>query len=253
MKKSIMGLILTLISIQLFACYFDGAGECKQDGKTTSYFITRLFNPNSIYSFIVAGDTLEKFTTGPIVKDSLFSLPVSAGTEITMSYHYLNSDCIEYSTTVAAGYTYAGCGALPVRISNFYTQRKNNSTVLTFQVEEASDIDHYDVIASVYGDKYKLIAQIKADGSKRYVVPISPINSGFAVSAFLSLLILAKDKRKRSTRRKTITLLPLFLVMTFVACERISPQPYQQQYNYFKVQAVTHEGVVAASTEIKHN
>ena len=254
MKKSIMGLILTLISIQLYACHIEPLRQCGD----SAYFITKVFNPNSLYEFRITGtsEIILSFTTGDNVNDSIIALNVPVGTGIELQYKWIKN---EWWTTTwmdpvyAASGIYAGCGALPVRISNFYAQKKDNNTTLSFQVEEEAGIDHYDIIASINGDKYKLIAQIKADGSKRYIIPISPVGSDFAISALLSLLILAKDKRKRFTWKKAITLLPLFLVMTFVACERINPQPYHQQYNYFKVQAVTHEGAVAASTEIEHN
>ena len=111
MKKLLLGLVLFLSISTVLACHPEPIGEC--DGN--SYFITRVFNPNSIYHFIVAGDTIETFTTGSIVQDSVFSLPIPSGTEVLMTYNSIGSDFIEYSSAVSSANQYAGCGALEIK------------------------------------------------------------------------------------------------------------------------------------------
>ena len=89
MKKSIMGLMLPLISIATFACHIDPLGECSG----SSYFITKLFNPNSQYVFTTAfGDTLLMFETGPVVIDSVIELAIPANTPVYMTYKYFTAD-----------------------------------------------------------------------------------------------------------------------------------------------------------------
>lgn len=91
MKKLLLGLALSLSISAVLACHIDPIGEC--DGN--SYFITKIFNPNSVYNFIVSGDTVETFTTGLVVQDSVFSLHITAGTKVTMAYNYTGSTFIE--------------------------------------------------------------------------------------------------------------------------------------------------------------
>ena len=136
MKKLFLGLVLSLSISAVFACHPEPIGQCEGQ----SYFITRLFNPNSIYHFIVSGDTIETFTTGAIVQDSVFSLTIPDGTEVLMAYNYIGSDFIEYSSAISYTSTYAGCGALPVRISNFYVKKKDNNVVVSFNADNEADV-----------------------------------------------------------------------------------------------------------------
>ena len=142
MKKLLLGLVLPLSISTLFACHIDPFGKCEDQ----SYFITRIFNPNSIYHFIVAGDTMETFTTGSIVQDSVFSLTIPEGTEVLMAYNYIGSDFIEYSSAVSSTNQYAGCGALAIKFSSITTQRDGENVTVNFTNYDESEVLRYDIM-----------------------------------------------------------------------------------------------------------
>lgn len=233
MKKSILGLALALLTSALsFACTIIGIGDCS--GK--SYFITHNFNPNSIYKFWVTGtsDTLLTFTTGVNVSDSIFSLPVDAGASIEMAYNYIGSDFIEhYNPAIAANYEYAGCGALPVRISNFYVQKRNNSTVISFDAGNETNIKFYNIKASVDGKDWVQIGSIKATGARHYSIPIS---AGL-VASFIPLMLLFVNKKKWAV------LASIALIIVFYSCKKEAIEKQNKDYKFFQIESVDNSGV----------
>lgn len=233
MKKIILGLVLSLSISAVFACHIDPIGECDDN----SYFITKIFNPNSIYHFIVNGDTVEIFTTGAIVTDSLFSLNVAAGTEVHMAYSYIGSNYIEYSSAISSTFTYAGCGALPVRISNFYVKKKTNSVIISFNEGDESDIKEYNILASRDAVSWDSIKTLPP-GAKSYRIPIS-----LGVSTLLLPFLVFFNRKK-----KWFGLL-LFALIVFISCKKdtlVKSVPYK----FFQIQTVHTSGDITLS-EIK--
>lgn len=243
MKKSILGLALTLTSALSFACHIDPIGYCKETGK--SYFITRVFNPNSFYEFRVTGttDVILTFTTGNIVADSIISLGIEPGVGVEFRYKWTDKsywtsdwDNQVYSTSN----TYAGCGALPVRISNFYVQKRNNSTVISFDAGNETDIKLYNIKASVDGKDWVQIGSIKATGARHYSIPIS---AGL-VASFIPLMLLFVNKKKWAV------LASIALVIVFYSCKKEAIEKQNKDYKFFQIESVDNSGVNILS-EIK--
>lgn len=236
MKKLILGLALSLSISAVFACHIDPIGEC--DGN--SYFITRVFNPNSIYHFIVAGDTIETFTTGALVQDSIFSLPIASGTEILMAYNYIGSDFIEYSSATSSSSRYAGCGALAVQFSNVSTQRTEGGVKVNFTNYDESEVLRYDIMGSKDSKTWNKIQSIQPTGQHSYSIRLSALGAAL----LLPFLVFFKSKKIRPL----FYLLALMIVVLF-SCQKESITK-TDDYKFIRVDAVKVDGGVVSS-EIK--
>ena len=234
MKKLLLGLVLSLSISTLFACHIDSLGKCEDQ----SYFITRLFNPNSIYHFIVAGDTIETFTTGSIVQDSVFSLTIPAGTEVLMSYNYLGSDFIEYSSAVSSANRYAGCGALAIKFSNITTQRDGENVTVNFTNYDESEVLRYDIMVSKNSKDWVLWQSINPTGQHSYSIKLGALSIAF----LLPFLVFFKSKKIRP-------LLYLALMIVIFSCTKEIRRDKITDYNLVKVDAVKIDTIV--SSEVK--
>lgn len=236
MKKIILGLVLSISISTLLACHIDPLGKCEDQ----SYFITRIFNPNSIYHFIVAGDTVETFTTGSVVQDSVFSLPIPAGTTVTMSYNYIGSTFIEYSSAVSSSNQYAGCGALAVQFTNVSVQRISGGIKVNFTNYDESQVLRYDIMSSKDSKTWNKIQSIQPTGQHSYSIRLS------ALGAALLLPFLAFFKSKRI--RPLLYLLALMIVVLF-SCQKESITK-TDNYKFVRVDALKVDGTIVSS-EIK--
>ena len=236
MKKIILGLALSLSISALFACHNDPLGECD----STSYFITRQFNPNSIYHFIVSGDTIETFTTGAVVQDSVFSLPIPAGTTVTMAYNYIGSTFIEYSSAVSSSDRYAGCGALYVNFTNVSTQRDGNNIKVNFTNYDESEVLRYDIMGSKDSKTWVKIKSIQPTGQHSYSIKLVALGAAF----LLPFLVFFKSKKIRPL----LYLLALMIVILF-SCQKESITK-TDDYKFVRVDAVKVDGGIISS-EIK--
>ena len=234
MKKIILGLVLSLSISAVFACHIDPIGEC--DGN--SYFITRIFNPNSIYHFIVAGDTIETFTTGEVVQDSIFSLPISSGVEVLMAYNYIGSDFIEYSSAVSSSGRYAGCGALAVQFTNINAQRTSGGIKVNFTNYDEREVLRYDIKVSKDSKDWVLWQSIQPTGQHSYSIKLGALSIAF----LLPFLVFFKSKKIRP-------LLYLALMIVIFSCTKEIRRDKITDYNLVKVDAVKIDTIV--SSEVK--
>ena len=249
MKKIILGLVLSLSISALFACHIDPIGKCENQ----SYFITRIFNPNSIYHFIVTGDTIETFTTGSIVQDSVFSLPISAGTTVTMAYNYIGSTFIEYSSAVSSSDRYAGCGALAVQFANVSTQRDGNNIKVNFTNEDESEVLRYDIMLSKDGKDWVQWQSVQPTGQHSYSIRLTTERAAKIITAFiLPALFFVNKKSQRKARLKLLSYVLILMVVVLFSCtkETDSILPIKlSEYSLVKVNAVKIDGII--SSEIK--
>lgn len=236
MKKLLLGLALSLSISALFACHIDPIGEC--DGN--SYFITRVFNPNSIYHFIVAGDTIETFTTGAVVHDSIFSLSIQAETEVLIAYNYIGSDFIEYSSATSADYQFAGCGALAVQFTNISAQRTSGGIKVNFTNYDESEVLRYDIMLSKDGKDWVKIQSVNPTGQDSYSIKLGALSIAF----LLPFLVFFKSKKIRPL----LYLLVLMVVVLF-SCQKESIVK-TDNYNFVRIDAVKVDGNIISS-EIK--
>lgn len=234
MKKIILGLALSLSISTLFACHIDPLGKCENQ----SYFITRIFNPNSIYHFIANGDTIETFTTGAIVTDSIFSLNVPGGTEIKMAYNYIGSDFVEYSTAISSSSPYAGCGALAVHFTKVSAVRESDGIKVSFTNEDESGVLRYDISMSEDGVNFDKLQSVPATGQHNYSVKL-----GLTVAFFLPFLVFFKSKKIRPL------LFLLALMIVIFSCRKIVEHKNLKDYKIVKVDAVNVDGSIIS--EIK--
>jgi hypothetical protein len=244
MKKVTFGLILSIISISSFACRIDNLGLC--GGK--AYFITREFNPYSIFEFRVRGSiAVTTITTGSVVTDSIFSIPAVAGDWIEFRYKYLSDasfDDWDLYEALVPNYNYANCGTLAVTLSNFNVQNKNGQTIISFD-DYASNVTQYNVKASTNSKDWVTIKTIAPTGSKNYNIPISTSTQAFGLLTLLLIPIVLEDKfkNKKSSKRKWLSLIAIAGMILFYSCKKENTDSVKKEsYKYFQIEVITTSG-----------
>lgn len=235
MKRIIILSLLIASSLTTLACHIDPLGKCEDK----SYFITRGFKSNSIYHFIANGDTIETFTTGTIVTDSIFSLNVGGYTEITMAYNYIGSDFIEYSTAISSPQPYAGCGALAVHFTKVKAIRESDGIKVLFTNEDESGVLRYDISMSKDGINFDKLQSVPVTGKHNYSVKL-----GITIAFFLPFLVFFKSKKIRPL------LFLLSLMIVIFSCRKIVEHKNFKDYKVVKVDAINIDGSIISS-EIK--
>ena len=249
MKKLLLGLVLSLSISTVLACHIDPIGEC--DGN--SYFITRIFNPNSVYHFIAAGDTIETFTTGSVVQDSVFSLPIPAGTEILMAYNYAGSDFIEYSSSTSADYQFAGCGALAVQFSNISAQRDGENVTVNFTNYDESEVLRYDIMVSKNSKDWVQWQSVQPAGQQSYSINLASKRVIVIAAFVLPFIFFVNKKSQRKARFKFLAYMLILMAVVLFSCtkETDSIAPFKlSDYSLVKINAVKVDGSIVSS-EIK--
>ena len=245
MKKIILGLVLSISISTLLACHIDPLGKCENQ----SYFITRIFNPNSIYHFIVAGDTIETFATGGVVRDSVFSLPIPAGTTVTMSYNYIGSTFIEYSSAVSSSNKYAGCGALAVQFADIKVQKDRNKTTIGFTNYDENEVLRYEIMVSKKDGKDWVHWQsVHPTGQHSYSIGLATERAAKVIAAFV-LPFMFFSRRKL----KPLVYMIILMVVVLFSCTKEADSIALiklNDYSLVKVNAVKVDGSIISS-EIK--
>ena len=249
MKKIILGLVLSLSISAVFACHIDPFGKCEDQ----SYFITRLFNPNSVYNFIVAGDTIETFTTGSIVQDSVFSLTIPSETEVLMAYNYIGSDFIEYSSAVSSTNQYAGCGALAIKFSSITTQRDGENVTVNFINYDESEVLRYDIMVSKNSKDWVQWQSVQPTGQQSYSINLASKRVIVIAAFVLPFIFFVNKKSQRKARFKFLAYMLILMSVVLFSCTKetgnIAPIKLSD-YSLVKINAVKVDGSIVSS-EIK--
>lgn len=175
MKKTILGLMLSFISICGYSCRLEPLGWCS--GK--AYFITQEFFNHSdvevryfgttvvIYSFTTAatGSTDVTFSVSQPIQSVLIGLQFrfkDVG-ETTWGAWSLSN------TSISS--IYAHCSTLGVTIRNFDVQKVDETHVLVkFSVDNAAGVNYYNiVVATIDGATRKVALKIPADSKPNFI------------------------------------------------------------------------------------
>lgn len=228
MKKSILGFALALICAQAMAWHLDPLGQCGN----RSYYITRQFDPNSIYQIRVENSTdTITITTGAVVHDSIISLICNIGDFPYMRYR--NIDNVNFSIwnsqAQAVDYNYANCGTLAININSLSV--RNN--IISFKAEDESQVTQYNVLGTKDGVNYGVLQSFSPTGKGSYSIPI------FGGVAFGSIFLLALFSTKKN---KWLLGLSIVLTLAFFSCKKESNSDQSKGYIAYKIQAVLKSG-----------
>ena len=250
MKKVILGCILPLISIACLACRNDPFGQCGND----AYFITRDFNPNSVYEYRIEGTTttILTFTTNSKVTDSIFSLVANPGAGIEFRYKELSA--VSFNTWAvnmyASTYKYAACGVLSVRLYNFYAQKDNKITNVSFDAINESNVKLYVIKGSVDSKDWVILNQFTPTGARRYNIPVSdngPMSADmgllFGLMLASTLLVLYVNAIKN---KKYLLIVPLLLTLCFYSCKKATID-HKINYKFFQVDTIDQSNTTNSS------
>lgn len=235
MKKTILALMLTFISISLYASTVTPLGYCGD----RSYFSLSDMAINRIYE-VRYGEQIVTWTT--LTPDTViyFNFIMPKDGTIDIRFKGTNPDAVWQGWWYgwkAGNFEYANCSSLPVRIFDFKVKKNESSIDISFSTAEEQGILKYEVLASKNGIDFNKVDEIVATGKSSYSTSLSMLSL-----AFLPLLLFVRKKKH--------LLFILSMVLILFACKKENVFIDKSEYTYLKIVAVGDNGQVDESRTI---